>query len=313
MFPTHADRIVLDSNVNPKIYGPALFSQNGPAMNAALKNWAGFAARRNSTYKLGTSSKQVLANVDLIRTHVDKRSLKIGRYTVDSHVLPLLLGIANDSIQSLTEQSAMVQLLRDAAKGRRVAPTEAFTAAMYIINSPVESQLASVHTAIICADRAANRNPASYLKDIDRHRKAEPLFGPLLRNIGPCAFWPTKPREPATTIRSTHPALLLNATGDTQTPYAGAQVMHKALAGSRLVTLRNAYRHGIFLTGASDCADLTVQRYLVNGVLPQADVSCTTDRATGLPSRASLAGKVPASLTPTAADQQWPWQSKFFG
>jgi hypothetical protein len=51
--------------------------------------------------------------------------------------------------------------------------------------------------------------------------------------------------------------------------------MHRALAGSRMVTLRGAFRHGTFLVGGSPCVDAAVDRYLVDGVLPDGDTSCT--------------------------------------
>jgi hypothetical protein len=298
MFPARVDRLVLDSAVDPTTYGPGLFSRNGPALAAALRNWAAWAVRRNGTYRLGSTTAQVLANIDLIRGAVDRRPLTVGDHRVDTHLLPLLLWIPDDSTEALTEHSAMVRVLLDAARGRRPQPTEEMAEALDLIDGPDDSPLLSAQTAVLCADRAATRSSAAYLRDIERHRRAEPLFGPLTRNIGPCAFWPTAPIEPLTRIRNAHPALMLNAAGDTQTPYVGARVMHRLLTGSRLVTVRGAYRHGVLLTGRSGCADRAVERYLVNGVLPRGDVTCVTDRTWAPPFDPDAGTEDPASTPP---------------
>ncbi|MET7280393.1 alpha/beta hydrolase [Kribbella sp. NPDC005582] len=123
-----------------------------------------------------------------------------------------------------------------------------------------------------CADRAAPRDPAIYYRDIQAHRLTEPLYGPLARDISPCAFWPTTPIEPPTTIATSHPVLMLAATGDPATPYPGQLAMHQALAGSRLVTLANTYRHGVY--GASPCVDAAVATYLTTNALPPTDQTC---------------------------------------
>ncbi len=41
--------------------------------------------------------------------------------------------------------------------------------------------------------------------------------------------------------------LIVNATGDAATPYAGAKSMHRQLAGSRLITVTGNYNHGQYL------------------------------------------------------------------
>jgi hypothetical protein len=251
----------------------------------------------------------VLANIDLIRKVVDKHPLAVGSYEIDYTLLPMLLWVSDDRIDSLTEESKMVKVLLAAAKGKDVEPTDALAQALQIVDSPDESPTMSAQSAVLCSDKAANRNVAFYLKNIDKRRKADPIFAPLIYNIGPCAFWPTKPIEPATKIHNALPVLMLNSTGDTQTPYTGARNLHRSLTGSRLVSLRNAYRHGIFLTGGSNCADRAVTTYLVNGKLPARDLVCTTDRPTAAPTGLSLAVTVPMAPSPVT-DRTWPWQER---
>jgi pimeloyl-ACP methyl ester carboxylesterase len=135
-------------------------------------------------------------------------------------------------------------------------------------------------TLILCADRAASPDPDTYFQDIQVHRTDEPLFGPLFRDITPCAFWPTSPAEPPTTISNAVPALMVGGADDPVTPYAGQQAMHQALRGSRLVTLRGSFRHGVYVAAGNTCVDTAVNHYLIDGVLPGADTTCTATPST---------------------------------
>jgi hypothetical protein len=70
---------------------------------------------------------------------------------------------------------------------------------------------------------------------------------------------------------------MVGATGDPGTPYAGQLRTHRALTGSRLVTLRGAFRHTVYgglFAPRNGCVDDAVNRYLANGVLPATDTFC---------------------------------------
>jgi hypothetical protein len=53
-------------------------------------------------------------------------------------------------------------------------------------------------------------------------------------------------------------------------------VLHQALTGSRLVTLRNARTHGVFGEYGNECVDRLVIDYLGSGKLPSTDRTCHT-------------------------------------
>jgi TAP-like protein len=130
-------------------------------------------------------------------------------------------------------------------------------------------------TPILCADRAVSRDPGRYYRDIQAHRATEPLFGPLTRNITPCSFWPVRGEEPTTTIRNAAPALIVAATGDPAAPYPGQQAMHRALTGSRMLTLRGGFGHGQYLVAGNTCVDDRVTGYLTGEPLPARDGECS--------------------------------------
>ncbi|MFF2040650.1 alpha/beta hydrolase [Kitasatospora sp. NPDC058170] len=276
MYGRRADRFVLDSAVDPGLAGPGIFPHQGPALAAALANWAAFAARHSARYGLGATTAEVLVTVDRINEAATRRGLQIGRYRIDAHELPLVLAarLADDSEGAYADLSADVRVLADASRGSEVVPTaflEQFLTGLFTGAGPATDRAG---TPILCADRAVSPDPETYFRDIEAHRADEPLFGPLTRNVTPCAFWPIKPAEPALDIRNHARVLMVGATGDPLTPFAGQQAMHRALSGSRMVTLRGAFRHGVYLTAANTCIDTAVSGYLVGGVLPEGDAAC---------------------------------------
>ncbi|MEL5955234.1 alpha/beta hydrolase [Streptomyces sp. CLV115] len=279
LFPHRADRVVLDSALNPDLYGPDLTSTSGPAVAAVLENWAAWAARHHNDYHLGATAAEVLATVDRIDQTVNRGPLRVGSHRIDSHVLPQLLWnvTAGDSDELYAAYAADVRDLSDAARGIKVTPNQRLEGVLTGLSAADTDGTSSVQTAIQCADRAASRDPETYYRDIQAHRADEPLFGPLTRNITPCSFWPTAPAEPATKVHNQVPVLMVGAAGDPAAVYSGQQVAHGVLAGSRLVTLRGAFRHTVYaglFAPQNQCIDDTVNRYLIDGKLPSANATC---------------------------------------
>ncbi|WP_189240991.1 alpha/beta hydrolase [Planomonospora parontospora] len=281
LFPGRADRFVLDSALDPAAAGPGYARPMGPALAAALKEWAGWAARHHDRYRLGSTTARVLATVHRIDRAAARDPLRIGHHRVDSHVFPviLLVSLGRDGEQDYASLAADLQVLNDAARGAEVTPTRSLQEGLAFLSSPEVNGAGSARMAITCADGPASRDPGPYYHDVDAHRADEPLFGPLTRAMNlPCAFWPASPAEPPTRIRNDVPALIVGALGDPKTPYAGQRAMRRALSGSRMVTVRGAFRHlvsGVFTSTPNACVDGAVHRYLLEGVLPALDTTCT--------------------------------------
>lgn len=279
LFPHRADRVVLDSTLNPDLYGPDLTSTQGPALTAVMNHWATWAARHHDRYRLGATTAQVLATVNRVNQAVTRGPLRVGRHQVDTRVLPLILFnvTAGDSPEAYASFAADLRVLSDAARGIKVTPTPLLEQVLTGHSSPDADGSASVQTALSCADRAASRDPDTYYRDIQAHRVDEPLFGALTRNLTPCTFWPTAPAEPPTRVRNNVPVLMVGATGDPGATYPGQQAAHRALTGSRLVTLRGAFRHTVYgglFAPQNNCIDNAVNRYLIDGILPTTDTTC---------------------------------------
>ncbi|WP_035855878.1 alpha/beta hydrolase [Cryptosporangium arvum] len=251
LFPTHVRRVVLDSTpVSPPI--------GGAADEAVLAHWAGWAAERDATAGLGASPDQVLATVERIRRRAAGAGIAVAGRRVDAATLPGLLRPSADTEAAYARFSAVVRALDG-----RSGPVEP-------VPGPTDGE-----TATRCADRPAVRDPESYFRDVQAHRRDEPLFGPLARNVTPCAFWPVEPTDRPVEITSDVPALLIGADGDPVAPPASRRALHAGLSRSVEVTLRGAFRHRVYLYDGNTCVDRLVDDYLLNKTLPPADRDCT--------------------------------------
>ncbi|GAA1032797.1 alpha/beta hydrolase [Virgisporangium ochraceum] len=276
LFPHRADRVVLDSAVDPDTFGPRLLRKNGPATAAALRDFAGWAAERHHEYGLGATPDRVVATVLATDRAAARTPLRVGPYTADDTLVPALVfsGLYDDRDAANAELAATLRVLRRAALDGSAEPTPALAEQLAFITTGGDSHYGSVQAATVCADRAAPRDPETYWRDIEAHRRDEPLFAPLVRNLNPCAFWPTPPRERPTDVRNRVPALIVQSTGDPATTYAAATAMHRAMAGSRMLTLDGARIHAVYANYGNACVDGHVNAYLRDGVPPARDLTC---------------------------------------
>ncbi|MEV4097765.1 alpha/beta hydrolase [Streptosporangium saharense] len=276
MFPGRTDRVVLDSPGDPTTWGPRATRGTEDEAERALRGWAAWAAGRHGTYGLGATPARVLATVNAIVAAAQDRPLRVGPYEVDDQAVPyvIFVGSGSDRPEARAEFASTVRTLNEAAHGRPAKPGPELDGLLAFVLTSAGSPFASPAAAIFCGDRAAPRDPDVYWNDIQRSRTRHPLFGPLKNNVWPCAFWPNQPRESLTRVANPTPALIVSATGDTATTYEGGRAMHRALTGSRLLTLRGATAHGIYGEYGNACVDATVNAYLATGVLPGTDAVC---------------------------------------
>jgi pimeloyl-ACP methyl ester carboxylesterase len=274
MFPHRLDRVVLDSALNPN--STKNINPHPYALAAEQRNWAAWAARHHDKYGLGATTEQVLAAMDVIRRVADRgRPVRIGRHSVDLNAVRNL-SLRVDTESTYRQWSETMRMFYDAARGIEVTLTpeqDQFLASYSDTDVDPEE---SGRQATLCADAGAvSRDPEVYYRDIQAHRATEPFFGPQSRNVTPCTFWPAEPAETPTRFGNAHPALVVGATGDPATVYPGQVALHEALTGSRMVTLRGAFRHGVTFQEGNSCVDRVAYRYLLTGVPPRSDVTCT--------------------------------------
>jgi pimeloyl-ACP methyl ester carboxylesterase len=275
LFPQHANRFVLDSAIDPADPGIHVHGDSGPVRTAALHAWATWAAGHDADYHLGATPDEVIGLVNRIYRSSADRPLRIGRFPVDDTVVPALLlnPLSDDSDASNDQLARYVRTLADALTGQTVEPSADLDEALAGILTGADSLLHSGQTAISCADEPAPRDIEWYRRDIQARQTRDPLFAGVNR-VGPCAFWPTTPPRPIT-IDNRVPALIVHADGDIGATAELNQAMHRALGGSRMITLDNVRTHGVYLFRGAACVDEPVNAYLTTGALPLSDEHCT--------------------------------------
>ncbi|AZQ70231.1 MULTISPECIES: alpha/beta hydrolase [Streptomyces] len=280
MFPGRTDRMVLDGVHEPGHLAPWPEYGTESANEAALRHWAAWAAARNGTYGLGASADDVLATVAGIAGASAHRPLRVGDYLLDEHVVPVLFyGVLGADTEATDAQIAvMTGTLKKAATEGRAEPDPALAELLPSLLSAQSSAYASAQTAFLCADTPGPHDAEVFWHAVQRSRHRHPLFGPLLNNTTPCAFW-DPPREGPTTVDGDTPALMLNATGDPRVPYNEAQAMHTRWPSSRMITVTDSFRHAVYGTDYGNaCVNDAVNAYLASGNLPPTDLKCTAGR-----------------------------------
>ncbi|MGV9311773.1 alpha/beta hydrolase [Streptomyces sp. NPDC003691] len=278
MFPGRADRFVLDSAVDPELAWRETFRNWGAEVGPAFDRWTRWTAARHGQYGLGATPRAVSRTFWGIVRQAERKPIRIGADLVGGDAI-------RDEMRGLffgVEGAAeTVVMLKKAAAGKPVPalPEEP---------APSDNE-ASSQFAILCGDAAWPRSPGTYAKDSVRDGKRYPLYGDFASNITPCAFW-DRPAEPATKVDNRVPSLILQNEWDSQTPLSTAQGMHRALKGSRMVTVDEGEGHGVYLYGGA-CANDVATEYLTSGRLPVKDVTC----------RAPAPGERKAAVSPPPA------------
>ncbi|HEX8630333.1 MAG TPA: alpha/beta hydrolase [Catenuloplanes sp.] len=278
-FPARAGRIVLDSAIDPERPGVAIPPDRTQIARreAALREWAGLVARHDERLRLGPTAQQVLDTVHRVYRAAGRAPLRVGPYLVDDTVIPGVIVnlLSDDSQESAFELAATVRVLVRAADTGRAEPTPALAATLAGQLTGRDSAQRSAATAVQCGDSPVTGDVGAYWRGIQAARARSPLFGPLGAAITPCAFWPDPPRTRPIRIRNGVPALIVQADGDVNTTLEMGRNMHRALTGSRMITLVGARDHGVYLFRGSACVDAAVHAYLDTGQLPAADLSCS--------------------------------------
>ncbi|MCD9140962.1 alpha/beta hydrolase [Streptomyces albireticuli] len=278
MFPERTDRFVLDSATDPARYGRGLFRQIAEGTEPAFARWTRWTAERHSTYGLGDTPAGVratfwklVARADRTPVAYEGRSLTGDDIRAERHVF-FRVEKAATWVAGLRKAAENGEKAPSGTPGR--APDRPVPAASAADPTP-ENEIAGLW-AVLCADtsRSWPRDPERYRRDAVRDKARYPLYGDLASGIKPCAFW--KPgSEPPTTVNNHVKALILQNEWDPQTPLAAARGMHRALRGSRMVTVAGGEGHGVH--GTNSCADRSAAVYLTTGRLPDEDLTCAAE------------------------------------
>ncbi|MFH8614755.1 alpha/beta hydrolase [Streptomyces sp. NPDC017979] len=264
LFPHRADRIVLDSAVDPEKAWRETFRIWAPEAERAFDRWTRWAAARHAQYGLGASPAAVARTFHGVVAQADRAPITVGDRKFSGVEIRDAMRASFFSVKEATERTVM---LKEAAAGKPVP------------NVPVDPEmpdnLASSQFTVVCSDVAWPRDPETYRKDSERGAVRHPLYGDFASSITPCAFW-DGPAERVTKVRNRVPALIVQNEWDSQTPLTTARGMHRAMQGARMVTVDEGEGHGVYLFGNACASDVT-SAYLVTGRLPAKDVTCRAE------------------------------------
>ncbi|MFG3115052.1 alpha/beta hydrolase [Streptomyces sp. NPDC048197] len=139
---------------------------------------------------------------------------------------------------------------------------------------PPQDQLAL--RAISCRDTSERYGAADYPRAERELTLASPLFGPdIAPTLLDCYAWPVAGDDSSRDVAAPDapPMLLVATTNDPATPYDGAVNMARALDNSSVVLTFRGEGHAAYTTGDT-CVQNHVDRFLMDGVLPERGTSC---------------------------------------
>lgn len=273
MFPRRADRFVLDSANDPARVWRGMFQGQAQAAGPAFTRWSEWTARRDAAYHLGGTPEEVRAAFRDLVARADRTPVVSEGRTLTGDGIRSELRPAFSRVQKAAER---VSALKKAADGEKTEPgtpakTPAPAPSGFAHDVPSDNEDAGAW-AVLCADsRTWPRDPEQYRRDAVRDKARYPLYGDFASNIKPYAFW-EQGDEPATTVDNEVGALILQNEWDPQTPLADGRAMHRALRGSRIVTVADGEGH--IVQGSNSCADKSLGDYLTTGRLPVDDLTC---------------------------------------
>ncbi|WP_333763599.1 alpha/beta hydrolase [Streptomyces sp. IBSBF 2390] len=271
MFPSHVRRMVLDSAVDPdpaKIWYRSNLDQSA----AFEERWTDFRewiARHDDAYRLGNTPAKVQRGYDTARERLAGKAAggKVGPGQLQNAFLTA--GYYDDFWPSRAA-ALSAYLHGDPQPLVRLAAPMAETAA--------EAENSSaVYTAVECNDAPWPTDFAVWDRDNTRLARVAPFetWDNAWLNL-PCAYWQAPRRQPVdvrTGPGELPPVLILAAERDAAAPYSGSVEMQRRLAGSVLVTERDAGTHGV-AGGPNRCVNAYFDAYLLEGRLPARHASC---------------------------------------
>ncbi|MFI7311656.1 alpha/beta hydrolase [Streptomyces hygroscopicus] len=275
LFPARADRVVLDSAVDPARAWRGMIQWWAEGAEPAFDRWTEWAAARSAQYGLGDTPKKVDRTFWNLVRQADEKPIEIdGQAYTGDDVRSMMRG-AVFSVKSGTE---LVVELKKAAAGEPASakkfPAPAGTARLAAGSDVPPDNGTASFWAVVCNDNSAawSRDPESYRRDAIADKGRYPLFGDFASSVKPCAFW-DRSAEPATVVNNKVRSLVVQNEWDPQTPLPSGQALHTDLKGSKMLTVLGGEGHGVYPSGNA-CTDGKVTDYLATGKLPAKDVTC---------------------------------------
>ncbi|MET9698498.1 alpha/beta hydrolase [Streptomyces sp. NPDC006529] len=279
-FPSRVERLVLDSNVDfTSTWQSFQLGQPMSFQRRYEQDFLPWLAANDATYHQGNTPTAARASYERLRAALSAHPLVVEGTAVTANHLDVATSDAMYNGQRFTSFASVLGVLEHPEQASAADRTAVAARFKHLMSAGFVAD----YFAVTCADTPWNRSGRFWLEQSGKETREHPVVGArALTFASICANWPrlATPRVEVTGAGLT-PALMLNSTKDPATYYEAAVRAHRALPGSRLVTVDGG-DHGQYQNG-NPCVDAHVEAYLLDGVLPAGDTRCP---ATALPAPA---------------------------
>ncbi|MET9604988.1 alpha/beta hydrolase [Streptomyces sp. NPDC006512] len=270
-FPGRVDRFVLDSTVDFS-GGWESFSTGQPLsfQRRFEEDFLPWLAKNDATYHMGRTPREAKAGYERLRRGLRDRPLDLdGTVVTANHLDAATTGVIydGDSFPQIAAAFGVLERPQD-------APPEVRRAVARKLGHPMSAEFAAAYFSVTCSDTPWTRDTGHWVARSAADTRRYPMAGAReLTFASVCAAWPrsTAPRVEVTG-KGLPPVLMLSSLRDPATHYEGALRSHRALAGSRLITIGGGDH--VAYQSHHACADAYVEEFLLDGRLPARDSSC---------------------------------------
>ncbi|WP_308258348.1 alpha/beta fold hydrolase [Saccharothrix obliqua] len=281
LFPDRADRVILESNVDPtKVWADATDNW-GKAMSERFPDAAGVAAAQHAALGLGRTAEEVtrtylaLADrLDRVPAPVPGSSLALTGSVLRTVTYSLLLH--NETLPVLARfwKAAVALANGTLTEADGQVLHQVFAAPPPTPGVPVDNQ-ATMFLALTCGDAPWSDDVDEYARRTAEDRAAWPLTAGMPANIRACAFWPEPVEEPVrVTDQGPRNTLILQNRRDNATPWEDGLGLYQALGERAAFVGADNGGHYVYNQG-SKCVDEATVTFLTTGRLPDSKVDCT--------------------------------------
>jgi pimeloyl-ACP methyl ester carboxylesterase len=271
-YPDRVDRFVLDSTVEFTGTWHDVFANQPPAFQRRFEvDFLPWIARHDDLYRFGSTSAQANATYEARRAKLSSTPLDLGNDVVltptlyDNAVLFALYAAAKfpDAAAGL----AAIEHWSEATDQERTATRSFFSRPLGL------QTVSSVATAVTCNDTAWSTDFGDYVHEATKVGRRYPLLGYGATAFA-CPFWGHPFGRSPIDAREIPPLLMINSEHDPATPLRGALAAHREVKGSVLLTVLDDGDHQVFGFAGNPCVDRIAIGWLVDGILPDHDLSC---------------------------------------
>lgn len=308
LFPTHVERLVLDSAVDPTTWGLEFFKQRAITFEARLGDFAAWAAGYDPELHLGATPAAVLTSFDTIVADLTSAPLVAEEAALGAGDVQNLVSGAMYSSSTWPDTGSLLSQVQSVLNGD-VPATSGASAAVgsaqamrTALPTPAPDNQSAALFGVLCNEGSFPTGTRPVFTRLDRLRERAPRIGAIeLLTALPCSTWPAAARTDAGPTRGIKDVpgptpLVVQAVKDPVTPYPQGLAMTQ-LVGAGLLTVTGG-DHTHFGLGAEPCTDAVVGRYLLTGAQPARGTVCAGAPLPKVTATPAAGGEGTGSATP---------------